>query len=228
MVNVMKAAKATGFAERIPIFTFTRPPSSTPWRLWARRRPKRKVIRTSNYHFYYPDNPKNKAFVKAFKDAYKREPRVGALYGYVAAYFIHQGLIKAGKVMDRGKIIDALEGMKVDTPVGELEMRAFDHQLMLPMFMGVTKKVPEYPFLIASDIITIPAKDVMPSIEEIKKLRGKIGAFSSGIPAKHRPGRDSLAVARGSQPGHDFVHDLRRVEFCPRAWFRISPTGPCT
>jgi len=66
-----------------------------------------------------------------------------------------------------------LEKMKVDTPVGEVEMRAFDHQAMLPMFMGVTKKVPEYPFLIASDIITIPAKEVMPSIEEIKKVRGQ-------------------------------------------------------
>jgi len=52
-------------------------------------------------------------------------------------------------------------------------MRAFDHQAMLPMFMGVTKKTPKYSFLIASDIVTIPAKDVMPSIEEIKKARGK-------------------------------------------------------
>jgi hypothetical protein len=40
------------------------------------------------------------------------------------------------------------------------------------MFMGVTKKSPVYPFLIAGDIITIPAKDVMPSIEDIKKARG--------------------------------------------------------
>jgi branched-chain amino acid transport system substrate-binding protein len=57
--------------------------------------------------------------------------------------------------------------------VGEVEMRAFDHQAMLPMFMGVTKKVPEYPFLIAGDMITIPAQEVMPSIDEIKKARGK-------------------------------------------------------
>ncbi len=170
MVNVMKAAKAMGFAEKIPMFIHTATELSTLAPLGAEA--PEKVLGTSNYYFYYPDNPKNKAFVKAFKDAYKREPRVGALYGYVTAYFIHQGLIKAGK-MDREKLIDALEGMKVDTPVGELEMRAFDHQLMLPMFMGVTKKVPEYPFLIASEIITIPAKDVMPSIEEIKKLRGK-------------------------------------------------------
>jgi branched-chain amino acid transport system substrate-binding protein len=169
MVNAMKAAKATGFAEKIPMFLHTATELSTlaPLGLDAPE----KIIGTSNYHFYYPDNPKNKAFVKAFKDAYKREPKVGALYGYITAQFIVQGLAKAGK-MDREKLIDALEGMKVDTPVGEVEMRAFDHQAMLPMFMGVTKKSPEYPFLIAGDIITIPAKDVMPSLEDIKKARG--------------------------------------------------------
>jgi branched-chain amino acid transport system substrate-binding protein len=169
MVNAMKAAKATGFAEKIPMFLHTATELSTlaPLGLDAPER----ILGTSNYFFYYPDNPKNKAFVKAFKDAYKREPKVGALYGYITAHFIVQGLAKAGK-MDREKLIDALEGMKVDTPVGEVEMRAFDHQAMLPMFMGVTKKSPEYPFLIASDIITIPAKDVMPSVEEIKKARG--------------------------------------------------------
>jgi branched-chain amino acid transport system substrate-binding protein len=169
MVNAMKAAKATGFAEKIPMFLHTATELSTlaPLGLDAPE----KILGTSNYHFYYPDNPKNKAFVKAFKDAYKREPKVGALYGYITANFIAQGLAKAGK-MDREKLIDALEGMKADTPVGEVEMRAFDHQAMLPMFMGVTKKSPEYPFLIAGDIITIPAKDVMPSVEEIKKARG--------------------------------------------------------
>ncbi|HSR10465.1 MAG TPA: ABC transporter substrate-binding protein [Thermodesulfobacteriota bacterium] len=162
MVNVMKAAKATGFAERIPMYIHTATELSTlqPLGLEAPE----KVIGTSNYHFYYPDNGKNRAFVKAFKDAYKREPKVGALYGYITAHFITQALTKAGK-MDREKFIDAIEKMKVDTPVGEVEMRDVDHQAMLPMFMGVTKKVPEYPFLIAGDIVTIPAKDVMPTPE---------------------------------------------------------------
>lgn len=170
MVNAMKAAKATGFAEKVPMFIHTATEHSTlaPLGLDAPE----KVIGTSNYHFYYPDTPKNRAFVKAFKDAYGREPKVGALYGYLAAQFIVKALEKAGK-MDREKFIDALSGLKVDSPVGEIEMRAFDHQAMLPMFMGVTKKVREYPFLIASDIVTIPAKDVMPSIEEIKKARGQ-------------------------------------------------------
>jgi branched-chain amino acid transport system substrate-binding protein len=170
MVNAMKAAKATGFAEKIPMFIHTATEHSTlaPLGLDAPE----KVIGTSNYHFYYPDTPKNKAFAKAFKEAYGRDPKVGALYGYLAAQFIVKSIEKSGK-MDREKFIDAMEGMMVDSPIGEIEMRAYDHQAMLPMFMGVTKKVPGYPFLIASDIVTIPAKEVMPSIEEIKKARGK-------------------------------------------------------
>jgi branched-chain amino acid transport system substrate-binding protein len=44
---------------------------------------------------------------------------------------------------------------------------------MFPMFMGVTKKSPEYDFLVASEIVTIPGEDVMPSVDEIKKARGE-------------------------------------------------------
>jgi branched-chain amino acid transport system substrate-binding protein len=170
MVNAMKAAKATGFAEKIPMFIHTATELSTlaPLGMDAPEG----VLGTSNYHFYYPDTPKNKAFVKAFKDAYGREPKVGALYGYLAGQFMTKALQKAGK-MDKEKFIDALSGMKVDSPVGEIEMRAYDHQAMLPMYMGVTKKVPEYPFLIAGDIVTIPGKDAIPSVEEVKKARGQ-------------------------------------------------------
>ena len=170
ITNLMKVSKTTGFAEKFPIclHTATEHSNLAPLGMDAPEG----VLGTSNYHFYYPNTPKNKAFAKAFKDAYGREPKVGALYGYLAAQFITKALEKTGK-MDKEKFIDALGGLKVDSPIGEIEMRAFDHQAMLPMFMGVTKKVPEYPFLIAGDIVTIPAKDLMPSIEEIKKARGQ-------------------------------------------------------
>ena len=61
--------------------------------------------------------------------------------------------------------------MWVDSPVGKVTMRAYDHQAMLPMFMGVTKKAAGYDFLIASDIVTLPGDEVMPSIDEIKASR---------------------------------------------------------
>jgi branched-chain amino acid transport system substrate-binding protein len=169
-VPFLKAAKATGFHKKVPFYMHTATELSTlkPLGLEAPEG----IIGTANYHFYYPDTPENRAFVKAFREAYGRYPAVGALYGYITANFIAKALRKAGEV-DMEKFIDALEGLTVDSPVGKVEMRAYDHQVVLPMFMGVTKKVAEYPFLIATDVLTLPGKEVMPTIEEIKKARGE-------------------------------------------------------
>ena len=105
-----------------------------------------------------------------FKKAYDRVPAVGAVYGLLAAKFFSQAYQKAGKV-ETEAFIDAVEGLTVDSPVGQVTMRACDHQATLPMFMGVTKKVSGYDFLMATDIVTIPGKEVMPSCEEIAAAR---------------------------------------------------------
>jgi branched-chain amino acid transport system substrate-binding protein len=166
----LKAAKATGFAKEVPIFMHTATELGTVKALGADA--PEGVLGTSNYHFYYPDTPANKAFAKEFRDRYKREPGVGAVYGYITAHFIQQAFQKAGKV-DKEKFVDALEGMTVASPLGNVTMRAFDHQVILPMFLGVTKKSPDYPFVIASDISVIPGEQAMPSIDSIKKARAK-------------------------------------------------------
>ena len=169
-VPFLKAAKATGFNERVPFFMHTATELSTlkPLGLNAPEG----VIGTSNYFFYYPETAANKIFVKNFEAAYNRKPAVGAVYGLLAAKYIFGAYNKAG-VVDTEKFIDNVEGMWVDSPVGKVTMRAYDHQAMLPMFMGVTKKAPGYDFLIATDIVTIPGKEVMPTISEIKKARRK-------------------------------------------------------
>ncbi len=168
MVNIMKASKATGFSEKIPMFVHTGTELSTLMPL-GQEAPA-DVLGTSNYYFYYPDTPENKAFVKEFEKAYKRYPRVGALYGYLTAQYIIKGFEKAGSI-NTEKLIDALGGLTVDSPVGRVEMRACDHQAQLPMFIGVTKKSPKYPFFIASDIKTIPGPETMPTCEEVSKAR---------------------------------------------------------
>lgn len=169
-VPFLKAAKATGFNQKVPFFMHTATELSTlkPLGLDAPEG----VIGSSNYFFYYPDTPANKTFVEDFKKAYGREPKVGALYGFLTAKLIINGFQKAGAV-DKEKLIDAIEGMSIDTPVGKVTMRAYDHLAMLPMYMGVTKKAPGYDFLIADQIVTIPPEQAVPSVEEIKKLRGK-------------------------------------------------------
>jgi branched-chain amino acid transport system substrate-binding protein len=63
--------------------------------------------------------------------------------------------------------------MLMGVPAGEIEMRACDHQVVLPMYLGVTKKSPEYGFVISTDIITLTGDEVMPTCDEIRKARGK-------------------------------------------------------
>jgi len=167
-VPFLKAAKATGFNTKVPFYMHTATELSTlkPLGLDAPEG----VLGTSNYFYYYPDTPANREFVGEFQKAYERYPAVGALYGYMAAQFIKQAYEKAGK-FDTEKFIDSMEDMTIDTPVGKVTMRAYDHQAMLPMFMGVTQKAPGYDFLIAKDIVTIAGEEAMPTIEEIGKAR---------------------------------------------------------
>jgi branched-chain amino acid transport system substrate-binding protein len=169
MTNSLKACKATGFHEKVPVYMHTATDHAVLKPL-GREAPEG-VMGTMDYHFYHPDTSANRAFVKAFQDAYGNPPGFPALHAYITAHFVANAFRKAGAI-DREKFIDALEGMIVDSPAGKIEMRACDHQAVLPMFLGITKKVPQYDFLISSDIVTYSGKDIMPTCEEIKKVRG--------------------------------------------------------
>lgn len=168
MVNFQKAAKATGLSQKIPFYQHTAIELST-LQPQGQNAPEG-VFGTANYFFYYPATPSNRAFADEFKKAYNREPKIGSLYGYMTARFIAEGYKKAGKVDTEG-LINALEGMSLDSPVGPLAIRGCDHQLELPMYFGVTKKDPKYNFLVAGDIQAIPAKDYMPTCDEVIKTR---------------------------------------------------------
>jgi branched-chain amino acid transport system substrate-binding protein len=169
-VPFLKTAHATGFNKQVPFYMHTATEFSTlkPLGLDAPEG----VLGTANYHSYFPDTDANRAFVAEFEKAYGRSPAAGALYGYITAHFIAKAYEKAGKV-DTEKFIDALEGLSVDSPIGKVTMRAEDHQVMLPMFMGKTAKVAGEDTFVAVDIVTIPAEELMPSVEEIMKARGR-------------------------------------------------------
>ncbi|RLB25486.1 MAG: amino acid ABC transporter substrate-binding protein [Deltaproteobacteria bacterium] len=170
MVNVMKTTKATGMSESIPGWIHTATETAI-LRVLGAGAPEG-FLGTTDYLFYHPDTPANRGFVKAFKDAYGNRPGFPAFHGYITAHFIAEALKKAGS-RDKERFIDALEGLTIGSPVGDIEMRACDHQAVLPIFMGATKKVPEYDFLICSDITTLTGDEVMPSCGEIKKARGR-------------------------------------------------------
>jgi branched-chain amino acid transport system substrate-binding protein len=170
MATFMKAAKATGMSEKVAIWIHTAidHTSVSPLGLEAPEG----VLGTSNYLFYYPDSPANKQFVDVFHKTCGRYPGFYALAGYITAKFIAEGFERAG-ALDMEKFIDALEGMSIDSPTGRVRIRAYDHQIIQPVFMGVTSYVPQYNFVIAKDIVELPGEQITPSVEEIKRARGK-------------------------------------------------------
>jgi branched-chain amino acid transport system substrate-binding protein len=171
MTNALKALKSTGLAAEIPSFIHTAIDHAVLKPLGAEG--PEGVLGTIQYLFYYPETPENKAFVDAFQKAYGNPPGFPAFNAYITAHLIAEAFKKAGKI-DKEKFIDAMEGLKVKSPVGGMvEMRACDHQAVYPMYFGKTKKLPAYDFVVATDIVTLQGHEVLPTCEEIEAKRKK-------------------------------------------------------
>ncbi|MGE5255132.1 MAG: ABC transporter substrate-binding protein [Hyphomicrobiales bacterium] len=168
MANVLKTIKATGINQKIPIYIHTAIDYAVLKPLGTEA--PEGVMGTMDYLFYYPELSANQKFVKDFQALYKVPPGFPAFHAYTTAHLIAEGFRKAGKI-DREKFIDAVEGLKVDTPVGKVEMRACDHQAVYPMLFGTTKISKDYGAAVATDIITLRGAEVMPSCEEVEAAR---------------------------------------------------------
>jgi branched-chain amino acid transport system substrate-binding protein len=89
----------------------------------------------------YPWNavaiPEHAAFLKAYQAKYNDYPRLGSVVGYSTLKAAAAILAKA-KSTDSEKLVDAAEGISVDTPFGIVTFRKADHQSTLGAFIGKT------------------------------------------------------------------------------------------
>jgi branched-chain amino acid transport system substrate-binding protein len=89
----------------------------------------------------YPWNavniPEHAAFLKAYRAKYNDYPRLGSVVGYSMLQAAAAILAKA-KSTDTDKLIEAAEGIQVDTPFGKITFRKSDHQSTLGAFVGKT------------------------------------------------------------------------------------------
>jgi branched-chain amino acid transport system substrate-binding protein len=81
------------------------------------------------------DTPENKAFVAAWTAKYGSAPTnyEGETYAGMQAIF---AAVKAANSLAPGDISKAFGGLEVDTVFGKVTMRAADHQLALPNYLG--------------------------------------------------------------------------------------------
>ena len=81
-------------------------------------------------------HPKLAEWVKKYQDRTKKEPTLGASWGYASAYIIVEA-IKRAKSAETDKVIAALgEGYEMEFPWGKVIMRGCDMQAIPPQWIG--------------------------------------------------------------------------------------------
>ncbi len=115
-------------------------------------------------------HPKLAEWVKKYEARAKKEPTLGASWGYASAYIIAEA-IKRAKSADTDKVITAFsEGFEMEFPWGKVIMRGCDQQAIPPQWIGVvrmnTKGKP-----VLADVEEVHGKDVIKSCDEVAKLR---------------------------------------------------------
>jgi branched-chain amino acid transport system substrate-binding protein len=93
-------------------------------------------------YFWSMPGERNAAFVKAFEARYKRKPTYIDADAYMSFDLVHQAILKA-KSADVAAVRAALAGLKANTVIGEVEMRAADHQLLRPLIIVQATKAGE-------------------------------------------------------------------------------------
>ena len=112
--------------------------------------------------------PAHTAFMTAYQKRWNDYPRLGSVVGYVTMHALAAGIAKAGST-DTDKLVVAFRGLKLDSPLGPFEFRANDHQGTMGAYVGKIALKDGKGTM--SDFKYVDGASVMPSDEEVKKLR---------------------------------------------------------
>jgi branched-chain amino acid transport system substrate-binding protein len=101
------------------------------------------VIGTVTAHFYSAAHPseKNKAFVDAFKKANNFRPNFMAVGGYDGIHLIYEALKKTNGATDGDALINAMKGMKWESPRGPIQIDADTRDVIQDVYMRKVEKV---------------------------------------------------------------------------------------
>lgn len=125
----------------------------------------------TGYPWYDVEIPAHKEFVARFTKKYDRNPVLGSLVGYITYLSIFEAVRRAGST-DTDKLVAAFRGLRVDTPLGPISYRASDGQSTMGAWVGTTKLDAKRGIGIMVNHEYIPGDRVLPSDEEVKKMRG--------------------------------------------------------
>jgi branched-chain amino acid transport system substrate-binding protein len=122
----------------------------------------------TGYPWYGIKTPEHDTFLKAYQAKFNDYPRLGSIVGYATMKSIGAILAKAGST-DTEKLVEAGEGINVDSPFGKIVFRKIDHQSTLGAFVGKTSVKEGKGVMV--DFVYRDGAQYLPSDDEVKKLR---------------------------------------------------------
>ena len=124
----------------------------------------------TGYPWYDLQQPAHKDFVARFTKKTDKNPVLGSLVGYVTYLSIFEAIKKAGST-ETDKLVAAFRDLKVETPIGPITYRAVDGQSTLGAWVGTTKVDAKRGVGVMVNHEYVPGDKVLPSAEEVKKMR---------------------------------------------------------
>ncbi len=91
----------------------------------------------TGYPWYAIDTPAHRKFRDAYQKKFSDYPRLGSVVGYSTVIAAAAALKRAGST-DAEKIVNAMSGLAFDTPFGNVNFRAIDHQSTMGAYVGRT------------------------------------------------------------------------------------------
>jgi branched-chain amino acid transport system substrate-binding protein len=124
---------------------------------------------TYSHFFYNTSGIKAEEFRKRVKNETGLNPGGNFIMGYIPVFFL-KAAIERAKSTDTEKVVNAFEGISLDTILGKITIRACDHQGDFGDMIGWTKKTPQYEFSIVENIKIGDGDKYLPPCDEVKKL----------------------------------------------------------
>jgi branched-chain amino acid transport system substrate-binding protein len=122
----------------------------------------------TGYPWYAVNTSDNSRFVDAYRKKYNDYPRLGSVVGYTAVMSIAAAIKKAGST-DTDKLVAAMRGLQVASPLGAISYRPQDNQSTMGTFVGRTGLKDGKGVM--TDFRFVDGATVQPSDQEVKTLR---------------------------------------------------------
>jgi branched-chain amino acid transport system substrate-binding protein len=122
----------------------------------------------TGYPWYDIKTPEHQAFVEAYREKYDDYPRMGSVVGYNTLMAVARMLERA-KSTDTEKMVDAMEGLSFNSPLGPIAFREIDHQSTMGAFVGRTALKQSKGVMV--DWKYADGKDYLPNDAEVRQMR---------------------------------------------------------